>query len=41
VILGAIIFAEAPSGLQIVGVAALLSGLVAVARTRAPPAAAG
>jgi drug/metabolite transporter (DMT)-like permease len=37
VILGAIIFAEAPSALQIAGVAALLSGLVAVARTRAEP----
>jgi len=40
VVLGAIIFAEAPSALQVVGVVALLSGLVAVARTRAPPPAA-
>jgi drug/metabolite transporter (DMT)-like permease len=36
VILGAIIFAEAPTALQIAGVAALLAGLVAVARVRAP-----
>jgi drug/metabolite transporter (DMT)-like permease len=34
VILAAIIFAEAPTALQIVGVAALLAGLVAVARVR-------
>src|SRR4051794_26825007 len=37
VILGAIIFAEAPTALQVVGVAALLAGLVAVARTRSEP----
>jgi drug/metabolite transporter (DMT)-like permease len=42
VILGAIIFGEAPTALQIAGVGALLAGLVAVARTRRPqPAAAG
>src|SRR5215218_170455 len=41
VVLGAIIFAEAPSALQVAGVVALLSGLVAVARTGpAPPASA-
>jgi drug/metabolite transporter (DMT)-like permease len=40
VILGAIIFAEAPSHLQLVGVAAILSGLVMVARVR-PPASEG
>jgi drug/metabolite transporter (DMT)-like permease len=34
VILGAIIFAEAPTALQVAGVAALLAGLVAVARVR-------
>jgi drug/metabolite transporter (DMT)-like permease len=34
VILGALIFAEAPSALQLVGVAAILSGLVVVARQR-------
>jgi drug/metabolite transporter (DMT)-like permease len=39
VVLGAIIFAEAPTALQIAGVVALLSGLVAVARTG--PASAG
>ena len=38
VVLGAIIFAEAPSALQIAGVVALLSGLVAVARTGPAPA---
>jgi drug/metabolite transporter (DMT)-like permease len=36
VVLAAIIFGEAPTALQIVGVAALLAGLVAVARTRGP-----
>jgi drug/metabolite transporter (DMT)-like permease len=36
VVLGAILFAEAPSGLQLVGVAAILVGLVMVARVRAP-----
>jgi drug/metabolite transporter (DMT)-like permease len=36
VILGAILFAEAPSGLQLVGVAAILAGLVMVARVRPP-----
>ncbi|HEX2105503.1 MAG TPA: DMT family transporter [Solirubrobacteraceae bacterium] len=40
VILAAIIFAEAPSALQIAGVVALLSGLAAVARTRGAPQAA-
>jgi drug/metabolite transporter (DMT)-like permease len=39
VILGAIIFGEAPTALQIAGVGALLAGLVAVARVRAPRAA--
>jgi len=38
-ILAAIIFAEAPSALQIAGVAALIAGLVTVARVRAPAAA--
>jgi drug/metabolite transporter (DMT)-like permease len=37
VILGAIIFGEAPSALQLLGVAAILSGLVLVARVRPPP----
>jgi drug/metabolite transporter (DMT)-like permease len=37
VILGALIFGEAPTALQVVGVAALLAGLVAVARTRGEP----
>src|SRR3954466_9292481 len=37
VALGAIIFAEAPTALQVVGVVALLAGLVAVARTRSEP----
>jgi drug/metabolite transporter (DMT)-like permease len=37
VILGAILFAEAPSGLQLVGVALILAGLVMVARVRPPP----
>jgi drug/metabolite transporter (DMT)-like permease len=41
VILGAVIFAEAPTALQVAGVAALLTGLLAVARTRGAPAAAG
>jgi drug/metabolite transporter (DMT)-like permease len=41
VILAAIIFAEAPTALQLAGVAALLAGLLAVARTRAAPEAAG
>src|SRR4051794_38042989 len=36
VVLGAILFAEAPSGLQLAGVAAILVGLVMVARVRAP-----
>jgi drug/metabolite transporter (DMT)-like permease len=36
VILGAILFAEAPSALQLLGVAAIVSGLVLVARVRAP-----
>ncbi|HEX7299996.1 MAG TPA: DMT family transporter [Solirubrobacteraceae bacterium] len=36
VILGAVLFAEAPSALQLLGVAAILSGLVLVARVRAP-----
>jgi drug/metabolite transporter (DMT)-like permease len=36
VILAAILFAEAPSGLQLVGVAAILAGLVIVARVRPP-----
>jgi drug/metabolite transporter (DMT)-like permease len=40
VILGAILFAEAPSSLQLVGVAAILGGLVMVARVR-PPASEG
>jgi drug/metabolite transporter (DMT)-like permease len=37
VILGALLFAEAPSALQLVGVAAILAGLVMVARVRPPP----
>ena len=37
VVLGALLFAEAPSGLQLVGVAAILAGLVMVARVRPPP----
>ena len=37
VILGALLFAEAPSGLQLVGVALILAGLVMVARVRPPP----
>ena len=37
VILGAILFAEAPSALQLVGVALILAGLVMVARVRPPP----
>src|SRR3954449_1213790 len=36
VILGAIIFGESPTALQIAGVVALLTGLLAVARTRQP-----
>ena len=36
VVLGALLFAEAPSGLQLVGVAAILAGLVMVARVRPP-----
>jgi drug/metabolite transporter (DMT)-like permease len=36
VILGAILFAEAPSALQLVGVALILAGLVMVARVRPP-----
>jgi drug/metabolite transporter (DMT)-like permease len=35
VILGVIIFSEAPSGLQLVGVAAILTGLVLTTRRRA------
>jgi drug/metabolite transporter (DMT)-like permease len=37
VVLGALLFAEAPSGLQLVGVAFILAGLVMVARVRPPP----
>jgi drug/metabolite transporter (DMT)-like permease len=37
VMLGAVLFAESPSALQLVGVAAILCGLVLVARVRAPP----
>jgi drug/metabolite transporter (DMT)-like permease len=37
VILGAILFGEAPSALQLLGVAAILAGLVVVARVRPPP----
>jgi drug/metabolite transporter (DMT)-like permease len=37
VILGALLFAEAPSALQLTGVAAILAGLVMVARVRPPP----
>jgi drug/metabolite transporter (DMT)-like permease len=37
VVLGALLFAEAPSGLQLVGVAFILTGLVMVARVRPPP----
>ena len=38
VLLGVLIFAEAPSGLQVVGVAAILAGLIMVARrSPAPP----
>jgi drug/metabolite transporter (DMT)-like permease len=40
VVLGALLFAEAPSGLQLLGVAAILGGLVMVARVR-PPASEG
>ena len=36
VILGALLFAEAPSALQLLGVAAIVGGLVLVARVRAP-----
>jgi drug/metabolite transporter (DMT)-like permease len=36
VVLGAILFAESPSGLQLLGVAAIVGGLVMVARVRAP-----
>jgi drug/metabolite transporter (DMT)-like permease len=36
VILGAALFAESPSSLQLVGVAAILAGLVLVSRVRAP-----
>jgi drug/metabolite transporter (DMT)-like permease len=36
VILGILLFAEAPSALQLVGVAAIVAGLVLVARVRAP-----
>jgi drug/metabolite transporter (DMT)-like permease len=36
VMLGAVLFAESPSALQLIGVAAILSGLVLVARVRAP-----
>jgi drug/metabolite transporter (DMT)-like permease len=34
--LGAALFGESPSALQLVGVAAILAGLVLVARVRAP-----
>jgi drug/metabolite transporter (DMT)-like permease len=34
VVLGALIFGEAPTALQIAGVGALLAGVVAVSRTR-------
>jgi drug/metabolite transporter (DMT)-like permease len=37
VALGALLFAETPSALQLVGVAAILAGLVMVARVRPPP----
>jgi drug/metabolite transporter (DMT)-like permease len=37
VALGALLFAEAPSALQLVGVATILVGLVMVARVRPPP----
>jgi drug/metabolite transporter (DMT)-like permease len=37
VALGALLFAEAPSGHQLLGVAAILAGLVMVARVRPPP----
>jgi drug/metabolite transporter (DMT)-like permease len=37
VALGALLFAEAPSALQLVGVATILAGLVMVARVRPPP----
>ena len=40
VILGAVLFTESPSALQLVGVAAILGGLVMVARVR-PPASEG
>jgi drug/metabolite transporter (DMT)-like permease len=36
VMLGAALFGEAPSALQLAGVAAILAGLVLVARVRAP-----
>jgi drug/metabolite transporter (DMT)-like permease len=36
VMLGAALFGEAPSALQLVGVAAIIAGLVLVARVRAP-----
>jgi drug/metabolite transporter (DMT)-like permease len=36
VLLGALLFAEAPSALQLLGVAAIVGGLVLVARVRAP-----
>jgi drug/metabolite transporter (DMT)-like permease len=38
VVLGVIIFAEAPSGLQVLGVAAILCGLIMVARSPREPA---
>jgi drug/metabolite transporter (DMT)-like permease len=38
VMLGAALFGEAPSALQLVGVAAIIAGLVLVARVRAPAA---
>jgi drug/metabolite transporter (DMT)-like permease len=37
-LLGALLFAEAPSGLQLAGAATILCGLVLVARVRAPVA---
>jgi drug/metabolite transporter (DMT)-like permease len=35
-VLGALLFAEAPTALQLVGAAGILAGLVLVARVRAP-----
>jgi hypothetical protein len=36
-VLGAVLLGEDPTGLQILGVVAILTGLVAVASTRAAP----